>query len=243
VNQFGTPTGQFGAPVNQFGTPPALSGGTSPQLGTPTGPAQPTPFGYAGAPSAGWGSPPAPPKRGLSGATLVAAALGLALLVGGGLALRYYVFPDLSKPIELPAVAAGLAQNASTGTNSVTIQAKDAEGRAQAMAVYADAQTRPTTVVMVMGGRGVKASKDFDLPASIPVSKVGKLTCSAETDSSTLLGASPQASGSLKVSGLATGAVCWRTSRHLTLMAGAFSSTGSARTAAVQAVNDAWKAQ
>ena len=153
------------------------------------------------------------------------------------------MFPDLSKPIDLPAVAAGLAQNASTGTNSVTIQAKDADGHAQAIAVYADDQTRPTTLVMVMAGRGVKGNKDFDLPTTTQVSKVGKLTCSAETDSSTLLGSAPQASGSLKVSGLATGALCWRTSRHLTLMAGAFSANGSARVTAIQAVNDAWRAQ
>jgi hypothetical protein len=229
TNQFGTPAGQFGAPANQFGTP----GGT----------AQPTPFGYSGAPAAGWGTPPPPAKRGLTGPTLVALALGLALLVGGGLAVRYYVFPDLSKPIDLPAVAAGLAQNASAGNNSVTIQAKDADGRAQAMAVYADDQTRPTTVVMLMAGRGVKGSKDFSLPTTMQVSKVGKLTCSAETDSSTLLGSAPQASGSLKVSGLATGAVCWRSNRHLTLMAGAFSANGSARVTAIQAVNDAWRAQ
>ena len=188
VNQFGTPTGQFGAPVNQFGTPPTLSGGTPLQFGTPYRARHSRPRSATRAlPAAGWGSPPAPPKRGLTRSRRWSrAALGVALLVGGGLALRYYVFPDLSKPIELPAVAAGLAAERDRGaTTASRSRRRTTERRTpRRWPSTPDDQTRPTD-----RGRwswpaaawSTAQRATVDLAASIPVSKVGKLTCTAET--------------------------------------------------------------
>jgi hypothetical protein len=106
VNQFGTPVNQFGTPVS-FGVPQQ-------GMAAPVG----APFPYGQAAQA--------PARRPAGAAVLMTAAALAVLVAAGLLLRFYVFPDLSKPIALPGMVAGVSSMGATGSQPVTLQSKDA---------------------------------------------------------------------------------------------------------------------
>jgi hypothetical protein len=229
VNQFGTPVNQFGTPVNQFGTPVGQLGAPADQLGSSAHPS--------------WGGVPTPAPRGRSTTvTVLSLVVALALLAGIGAYLRVQVFPDLSKPIELPATAAGLSGSARGGT--VSVQAKDAEGRATAVSVYLDPVTPPTSFVLVAAGRRADLGRELTLPADVLTTRFGKVTCTADASPSSLLGA---VSGSTqwndsRLAALQSASICWRQSKHLTVVTSAFSATASAQSLALQAMNDAWDA-
>jgi hypothetical protein len=218
---------QYGAPVNQHGAP--------------SSPAAADPFA-AGAPAGGWGTPaPLPAQRSGYG-RVVAGIAGVAVLVVAGLLVRWWFFPDLSKAIALPAAVGALSQGTSSG-QGVTVQTKDREGHATAVAVYLDDATRPTQYAMIVAGRTGEPADGFDVPAGLQTTTVGKLTCTAETPAAELLAQTPQAGQSLNRVGLSTGAVCWRTGRTFTAVGFAMSSTGSARTTAMQAASAGWDAR
>jgi hypothetical protein len=213
VNQFGTPIGQFG---------------TATQLG--------------GQQPAGW-APPAPPapQRRRSGGGLLWAIAALAVVVAAGLLVRYVVFPDLSKPIALPGTVAGVGPMGATTAQPVTLQSKDAEGRAIAMGVYADDAVAPRTMAVVTAGR-VKDLRTGQITGT--TTTIAHVTCTDDLDIATLLQQSGGLAGSnaAAMHGLTTGAACWRTSRHLTVVVVALSADSTARSVATRAVADAWRA-
>ena len=215
------------APVNQFGTPITTPGATA---------------AHAFEPVAAYGTATAQPARksSSSGSTLGLVAFLLVVLVGGGVALRHYVFPDLSKPVMLPAVAAGLSQG-NGSANGVTMQTKDDKGHAQAVSVYADDPTRPTQIAMIIAARGKE--QDTDVPSSLTTTTTGKYTCTAELTGAELMQAAPAAQQSMARAGMSSGAVCWRTSRHFRTMGVAFVATGSAASLAMQAAEAGWDAR
>ena len=226
VNQFGTPVGPFGTAPGTFGT--------RNQFGNPTQPGAQHAYGWA--PPA----PPAPPGR-RSGAGLLRVVAALAVVAAAGFLLRSVVFPDLSKPIALPGTVAGVVPMGATGAQPVTLQSKDAEGRAIAMGVYADDAVAPRTMAVLTAGR-VKDLRTGQITGT--TTTVAKVTCTNDLDTATLL----QQAGGLQgpnaaaLRALTTGAACWRTSRHLTVLVVALSADGTARSVATRAVNEAWRA-
>jgi hypothetical protein len=225
VNQFGTPVGQFGSvpgPVgsrNQFGTPV--------QVGSQH------PYGWA--PSA----PPAPPRR-RSGGGLLAAVTAVVAVAAVAFLVRYVVFPDLSKPIALPGIVGGVMPMGTSGTQPVSVQSKDREGRAVAIGVYADDPVAPRTMVVVTAGR----MKDMGSgQITTATTTVGDVTCTDDLDTATLMQQSPGLQGQNRAAtrSLTTGAACWRTSRHLTVLVVALSADGTAKPIATQAVSEAWR--
>src|SRR4051794_16561826 len=215
----------FAQPVNQFGTP-------SGQRAT-------DPFGPA-TPAGGWSTPVvAPPAARTSRVRLVAVVGAVLLLaVGGFLAKRWY-FPDLTSSISLPATVGVLSQGAGA-QNGVTIQVKDAQGHARAVAMYVDAPVRPQQVAMVVAARGRQAPPDVQLPAGLDVSRIGKYTCSRDLTTADLVQASAQAQQNLTRTGLSSAAVCWRSSRGYTVMGMAFTGGAPAATLALQAATAGW---
>jgi hypothetical protein len=225
VNQFGTPVGQFGStpgaggPRNQFGTPLQL-GSQSP---------------------AGWAAPAsAAPARRRSGGGLLWVVAALAVVVSVGVVLRFVVFPDLSKPIALPGTVAGVSAMGAAG-QPVTLQSKDAEGRAVAVGVYADNPIAPRTMVVVTAGR----TKNLDTgQITVATTTSGKVTCTDSIDAATLLQQSGAAAGhdAAAMRAFTSGAACWRTARHLTVLVVALTADGAAQPAARLGVTQAWKA-
>ena len=219
VNQFGTPVGYGGAP-SQFATPPSAG---QPPFGTPV-------------PAGGWASPaPVTPPRRSGAAVAVAVLAALAVLVVGGIAVRTYVFPDLGKPIDLPATVAGVPMS-STAPLGSAVQGKDPEGRALAVSVYADTPARPHTMIVVSAQRRKLTT---DRSGATATTAVGKVTCSNDLDAAAMLGQSPAAA---QLAAMKLGAVCWRTGRHLTVTAVVVAAAGSAQVLGAQAVNVAWDA-
>jgi hypothetical protein len=215
------------APVNQFGTPISMPGATA---------------AHAFTSDAGWQSstPLGGAAKSSAARSLVPIAILLVALVAGGVALRHYVFPDLSKSVTLPAVAAGLSQG-NGSTSGVTLQTKDPKGHAQAVSVYADDSTRPTQLAMIIAVRG--KPQNLDVPSAVATTTTGKYTCTAELTGAELMQAAPQAQQSLARAGMSSGAVCWRASRHFTAMGVAFVSAGSAASLASQAAQAGWDAR
>jgi hypothetical protein len=224
---------QFGTPVGQFGTAPGFAG-TRNQFGTPMQTGAQHPYGWAPP------SPPAPPRR-RSGGGLLLAVTALAVVAAVGFLVRYVVFPDLSKPIALPGTVAGVAPMGAPAAQPVTLQSKDSEGRAIAMGVYADDTVAPRTMAVVTAGR-VKDLRTGEITGTTSTTR--DVTCTNELDTATLL----QQSGGLQhpngaaMRALTTGAACWRTSRHLTVLVVALSADGTAKAVATRAVNEAWRA-
>jgi hypothetical protein len=226
VNQFGTPVSQFGAPVSPFGAPSVNQFGTPTQLGPQH------PYGWAPP------TPPAPPRRRSAGALLWVVA-ALAVVAGAGVLVRYVVFPDLSKPIALPSTVAGVAPMGTGGAQPVTLQSKDTKGRAIAMGVYADDALAPRTMAVVTAGR-VKDLRTDEITG--PTSTVAHVTCTDELDTGTLVQAGAlQRPDVAAMRALTTGAACWRTSRHLTVLVVALSADGAAKAVATRAVTEAWR--
>jgi len=218
---------QFGTPVNQFGTPASFG---APQTGMAA------PFGV---PSYGR-TAPAPARRPAGAAVLMTAA-ALAVLVAAGLLLRFYVFPDLSKPIALPGMVAGVSSMGATGSQPVTLQSKDAEGRAMVVGVYADDALAPRTMLVVTAGR----VKDLNTAHSTEATATaGKVTCTENIDAATLLqqAAAAARANAASMRAFTAGAACWRTGRHLTVLVVALTADGAAQAAARQAVTQSWQA-
>ncbi|HET8615856.1 MAG TPA: hypothetical protein VFL94_10050 [Actinomycetales bacterium] len=244
----GAGVNQFGTPVNQFGTPPAAAGsggstatGHHPggfvggSLGGPV-----NQFGnpaVLGATAAQW-SAPAPRRSG--GGWLVVVAVLAALVVAGVLG-RVYVFPDLGKPIALPATVAGVSGASAASGQPVTVQSRDAEGRATAVSVYADDAIAPTTMVVVTAGRVKNLGTDRITEST---STSGKVTCTDNVATSALLAQAGAVAGpgAATLSRMTTGAACWRTGRHLTVMVVALTAHEAAQATARQAVSEAWAA-
>jgi hypothetical protein len=224
---------QFGTPVGQFGSSPGPAGARN-QFGTPMQPGTQHPYGWAPA------VPPAPPRR-RSGGGLMAAVTALVAVAAVAFLVRYVVFPDLSKPIALPGTVAGVMPMGAAGAQPVTLQSKDREGRAVAMGVYADDVVAPRTMVVVTAGR----MKDMGSgQITTATTTVGEVTCTDDLDTATLMQQSPGLQGPDRAAmrGLTTGAACWRTSRHLTVLVVALSADGTAKPVATQAVSEAWRA-
>jgi hypothetical protein len=173
-------------------------------------------------------------------AVVVVAAV-VAVVVAAGFLVRAYVFPDLSKPIALPRTVVGVPSMGATGTEPVTLQSKDREGRATAMGVYADDPTRPQTMVVVTAGR-VKDLNTSQITEATTTS--GKVTCTDNIDAATLLRQAGAAAGpnAAAMRAFTAGAACWRTARHLTVLAVALTADGAAQAAARQSVTEAWDA-
>lgn len=242
VNQFGTPVNRFGTPANQVGTPTGQFGtvppaaGPSHQFGGPVNQfGNPASFGSA---PQQWSAPPARRK---SGAGWVVGVAALALVALGGVLGRTYVFPDLSKPIELPSTVASVGTLSEAPGQPITMQSKDSEGRATAMSVYADDTALPQTMLVVTAGR----VKDFGTKRIAESTRtIGKVTCTDNVATSTLMaqvGASASA-GAAAMAGLTTGAACWRSGRHLTVIVVALTAHEAAQATARQAVSEAWDA-
>lgn len=232
---------QFGTPVNQFGTPTGLPGSTattgpSRQFGGPVNQfGNPASFGP---PSQQWSTPAA---RRSSGSHWVVGLGALALVVAAGVVGRTYVFPDLSKPIDLPATVASVSTLSQTPGQPITVQSKDSEGRATAMSVYADDVTVPQTMLVVTAGRAKNLGTERITEST---RSMGKVTCTDNVATSALLaqaGADTSAAAAAMV-GLRTGAACWRTGRHLTVMVVALTAHDAAQSTARQAVAEAWDA-
>jgi len=225
---------QFGTPIGQFGSAPGPAGARN-QFGTPLQPGTQHPYGWAPAVP-----PPAPPRR-RSGGGLLAAITAVVAVAAIVFLVRYVVFPDLSKPIALPGMVAGVMPMGATGAQPVTLQSQDREGRAVAMSVYADDLMAPRTMVVVTAGR-MKDMRGGQITTA--TTKVGKVTCTDDLDTATLMQQSPDLQGQNRAAmrGLTTGAACWRTSRHLTVLVVALSADGTAKPVATRAVSEAWRA-
>jgi hypothetical protein len=257
VNQFGTPVNRFGTPTAPFGStpPPPPSAGPSPHDG-PSGPdprlagslgssgpvsqfGQAAPFGmpgYAGAQPA-W-QPPRARRRTPGQLALLIVLICVAVSLGMNLVIRTYVFPDLSKPIELPGSVAGVGSASAGPGQPVTVQSKDEQGRATAVSFYADDDTAPSTVVVVTAGR-VKNLRTEQITE--PAQTIGKVTCTDNMSAGLLLGQSG-AADLQAMRQMTTGAACWRTARHLTVLVVAFTAHEAAQSTARQAVMDSWDA-
>jgi hypothetical protein len=224
---------QFGTPIGQFGSAPGPAGARN-QFGTPVQPGTQHPYGWAPAVP-----PPAPPRR-RSGGGLLAAVTAVVAVAAVVFLVRYVVFPDLSKPIALPGMVAGVMPMGATGAQPVTLQSRDREGRAVAMSVYADDPVAPRTMVVVTAGR-MKDMRGGQITTA--TTTVGKVTCTDDLDTASLMQQSPDLQGQNRAAmrGLRTGAACWRTSRHLTVLVVALSADGTARPVATQAVSEAWR--
>jgi hypothetical protein len=226
VNQFGTPVGQFGTAPDMFGTRNQF--GSPTQLGAP--------HGYGWAPPAA----PAPPRR-RAGGVLLRTVAALAVVAAAGFLLRYVVFPDLSKPIALPATVAGVGSMGAGQGQPVTLQSKDPEGHAVAIGVYADDPTAPRAMAIVTAGRVKDMNTDR---ITSPSTTIGEVSCTAEVDSAQLraFAGAPQGASTAAMRALTTGAACWRTGRHLTVVVVALSADGTAQAVATRAVSEAWHA-
>jgi hypothetical protein len=253
VNQFGTPTGQLGAPSGQFGTPTSQVGGTPPpdeapgpnarhggsltgSLGGPVNQfGSATTFGASGPQQ--W----SPPAKRRSAAPWLASVTALVVVAAAVVLGRIYVFPDLGKPIPLPATVAGISSTSAGVGQPVTVQSKDAEGRATAVSFYADDAVAPTSMVVVTAGR----VKNFNTQQiSGGSTAIGKVTCTDNMATASLLAQAGTAAGpaAAALSRMTTGAACWRTGRHLTVLVVAFTAHEAAQSTARQAVTDAWNA-
>jgi hypothetical protein len=172
---------------------------------------------------------------------MLAAVTAVVAVAAVGFLVRYIVFPDLSKPIALPGTVAGVMPMGATGAQPVTLQSKDREGRAVAMGVYADDVVAPRTMVVLTAGR-MKDMRSGQITTA--TTTVGKVTCTDDLDTATLIQQAPGLQGPNRAAmrGLTTGAACWRTSRHLTVLVVALSADGTAKPVATQAVSEAWRA-
>jgi hypothetical protein len=234
----GPAVNQVGTPVNQLGTPQPI--GAPQQPGTPVNQFG-TPLRFGGqqpfAPAAGY-HPPAPAR---SGTGWIVAVAALAVVVVAGFLVRTYVFPDLSKPIELPGTVAGVTSMGAGTGQPVTMQSKDHEGRATAVGVYADDPTTPSSMVVVTAGRVKNLGTQQITEAT---TTAGKVTCTDNVATGTLLAQAGATAGpgAAAMRGLTTGSACWRTSRHLTVLVVALTAHEAAQSTARQAVQEAWDA-
>lgn len=222
MNQFGTPTSQFtGSP--QFGAGPGPFGTAPGQTSTPYG----------------WAAPTVPQQSPGSRTTpVIGAIVAIVLLVAAGIVVRNTFFPDLSKPITLPATVAGLSQG--TGSDSgVTVQTKDDKGRTVAIAMYADNGTRPTQFAMITARRAPIDNQH--LPSTVPFTTIGKVHCTQDLTEAQLAAAAPDSAKSLAGTGLTIAAVCWRSSRHYAVVGIALTAAGTAQALAMQATADGWR--
>ncbi len=254
TNQFGTPVNQFGTSAGQLGVPrqsgaPTGAVGSRPSGAEPGGSMSGSMAGSLGGPVNQFGHPAsfaapvaqpwsaAPARR--SSARWVVGAAALTLVVLAGVLVRTYVFPDLSKPIELPSTVAGVSTAGSATGQPVTMQSKDEKGRATAVGFYADDPAAPLTMVVVTAGRVKNLGTE---QITEPTRTIGKVTCTDNVATASLLaqaGAGPDAAALRRMT---TGAACWRTGRHLTVLAVAFTAHEAAQTTARQAVMDSWDA-
>jgi hypothetical protein len=136
---------------------------------------------------------------------------------------------------------AGIGSIDDTGGEQVTFQSKDREGRANAMAFYADDPAAPTTLITVTAGRVKNLGTDRITEST---TTTGKVTCTDNVDAGTLLAqAGPTtASTTAVMRRMTTASACWRTGRHLTVLVVAFTAHEAAQSTARRAVMDSWDA-